>query len=244
MYFLLVHLKQNGNGISYPVRPYRSKDYLISSEPSTLHRYNPPFKSLYSTDDEIISNRRSILKETDLDHIHNLSNGTIKTLPINRNRTIFSTPDSQKEQYNESNQVPITMQRRSSFQAATQLNGLDFYTKSDPFYFLDKQLLKPTQRNHYSPERDLREREQYREKRRVYSPYTKTDSNRQISLIAENHILKNEYSDTTYSNNDQQSHEMNSTNEFDRDSFKDDKNFILNNDDRNEDRYRNDGIFV
>jgi hypothetical protein len=37
---------------------------------------------------------------------------------------------------------------------------------------------------------------------------------------------------------------MISTNGFDRDSFKDDKNFILNNDDRNEDRYRNDGIFV
>jgi hypothetical protein len=236
-FFFLVHLKQNGNGISYPVRPYRSKDYLIASEPSTLYRYNPPFKSLYSTDDEIIPNRRSILKETDLDNVHHLSNGTIKTLPINRNRTIFSSNDSS----NESNHGPITIQRRSSFQAATQLNSLDFYTTSDPFYFLDKQLIKPTQRNHYSPESDLREREHYREKRRNHSPYPKINLNRQSSLIVENHMLTNGYSDTTNSTNDQQSHEINSTNES---SYKDDKNFILNNDGRNDDYYRNDGIFV
>jgi len=60
--------------------------------------------------------------------------------------------------------------------------------------------------------------------------------NRQNSLIVENYMLTNEYTDTTNLN-----HEMNSTNEFDRD---DNKNFILNNDDRNEDRYRDDGIFV
>jgi hypothetical protein len=225
-FIYLVHSKQNGNGAAYPVRPYRSKDYLISSEPSTLHRPYPPLKSMYSTADEIIPNRRSILKETDLDHIINLSsersNGTIKTLPINRNRTLFSTPDSQKEEYNESNQVPITIQRRSSFQTATKLNSLDFYKPQEPFYFLDKQLIKPIQRNHYSPDR---------EKRRDYSPYLKADINQHNNHMVENQML---------TNNDQQSRESNSTNEFDRDN----QNFILYNNDRNEDRYRDDGIFV
>jgi hypothetical protein len=167
-------------------------------------------------------------------------NGTIKTLSINRNRTLFSGSDS----HNESNPMPITIQRRSSFQAATQLNSLDFYTTSEPFYFLDKQLIKSTQRNHYSPERDLHEREHYREKRRDYSPYPKTDANRQNSLIVENHILTNGHLDTTNFNNNQEGRETNSTNEFDRNSFRNDKNFILNNNDRNEDHYRDDGIFV
>ncbi|CAF1130588.1 unnamed protein product [Adineta steineri] len=104
-----VHLKQNGNGTTYPVRPfrpYRSKDHLISYESSTLYRSNPQFKSMYSTDDDIISSRRNTFKETDLDHPLNVSN----------------------DQLNEKNQIPIAMQRRSSFQTTTKLNNLDFYT--------------------------------------------------------------------------------------------------------------------
>ncbi|CAF1494723.1 unnamed protein product, partial [Adineta steineri] len=103
------HLKQNGNGTTYPVRPfrpYRSKDHLISYESSTLYRSNPQFKSMYSTDDDIISSRRNTFKETDLDHPLNVSN----------------------DQLNEKNQIPIAMQRRSSFQTTTKLNNLDFYT--------------------------------------------------------------------------------------------------------------------
>jgi hypothetical protein len=146
----------------------------------------------------------------------------MKTLPINRNRTLFTTSDSPQEQ---SNQIPITMQRRSSFQEATKLNSLDFYTTSEPFYFLDKQFIKPIQRNHYSPER---------EKRRDYS---KIDPHRPNPLIVENHMLTNEYLDRTNSYNDQSIHEMNSNN---RDSLEDNKNFILNH----ENRYRDDGIFV
>ena len=77
---ILVHSAQNGNGFGHPVRPYRSKDHLISSEPSTLHRPNGALKSIYSADDELIFNRRSTLKETDLDRmLHSplqRSNGT------------------------------------------------------------------------------------------------------------------------------------------------------------------------
>ncbi|CAF1130695.1 unnamed protein product [Adineta steineri] len=111
-----VHLRQNGNGTTYPVRPYRSKDHLISYESSTLYRSNPQFKSIYSADDDIISSRRNTFKETDLDHPLNVSN----------------------DQLNETNQIPIAMQRRSSFQTTTKLNNLDFYTTQELFYFLDK----------------------------------------------------------------------------------------------------------
>jgi hypothetical protein len=115
----------------------------------------------------------------------NSANATMKTLPINRNRTLITNPtDSPQEQ---TSQFPVTMQRRSSFQAATKLNSLDFYTPSEPFYFLDKQLIKPTQRNHYSPER---------EKRRN-------------TLIVENQMS----TDQINSYNDQSIHEMTSTEE-------------------------------
>ncbi|CAF1147665.1 unnamed protein product [Adineta steineri] len=109
-------LSTNGNGTTYPVRPYRSKDHLISYESSTLYRSNPQFKSIYSADDDIISSRRNTFKETDLDHPLNVSN----------------------DQLNETNQIPIAMQRRSSFQTTTKLNNLDFYTTQELFYFLDK----------------------------------------------------------------------------------------------------------
>jgi len=132
---------ENSNGKtshSHPIRPYRSKDYLISSEPSTLHRPNPMLKSLYSNDDDFQSNRRSLFKETDLDRYA----GTVKPSANNRNRSSTSTT-------NDSDLVSI--QRRPSFQAATKFSTLDFYTTSEPFYFLDKQLTKSSQRNHYSP---------------------------------------------------------------------------------------------
>ncbi|CAF1365858.1 unnamed protein product [Adineta steineri] len=224
-----VHLKQNGNGTTYPVRPYRSKDHLISYESSTLYRNNPQFKSMYSTDDDVISSRRNTFKETDLDHPLNVSNdqlnGTIKTLPINRNRTLLSTFDSQQDQLNETNQIPVAMQRRSSFQTATKLNNLDFYTTQESFYFLDKQIIKPSQRNHYSPEH-------YRDKN---SPYLKTDQN---NLIVENTMLIN-------TKNEQQIREINPLNEFTRDNFKDTKKFILNNNHHSkEERKLDDGIFV
>jgi hypothetical protein len=115
------------------------------------------------------------------------------------------------------------MQRRSSFQAATKLNSFDFSTTQDSFYFLDKQAIKPSQRNHYSPEH-------YREKRREYSSYAKSDSNhRQNSLVMENPLLTNGYSNKT---NDQQWREMNIINEMNR------ENYISN------DNERDDGIFV
>lgn len=224
----LVHVKQNGNGTTYPVRPYRSKDHLIPYESSTLYRNTLPFKSIYSPEDEIISNRRNTLKETDLDLIFNSSNEqsdeTIKTLPINRNRTV----DLQQDEYIEPNQIPITMQRRSSFQVATKLNNIDFSTKTEAFYFLDKQLIKSTQRNHYSPEH-------YQDKRREYSPYLNQQQN---NLIVANGMLTNGYINKTNSKNDQQSYENN------RDNFKEKKKFILNNNVQNEDYHRDDGIFV
>ncbi len=52
--------------------------------------------------------------------------------------------------------------------------------------------------------------------------------------------MENGYKDTTNLNNDQQTPEMNSGNEFDRDNFRDNQHFILNHDGR----YRDDGIFV
>jgi hypothetical protein len=96
-YFLSVHLKQNGNGTSHPVRPYRSKDYLISSETSTIPRPTAPLRGIYATEDDFIPIRRNTLKETDLDELlaSPKSNGsaataTIKTLPLNRNRPMFA----------------------------------------------------------------------------------------------------------------------------------------------------------
>lgn len=223
----------------------------MSSDSSTLYRNNPSNKTSSSTEDEIISNRRSTLKETDLDNINMTSgeryDGTlsnIKTLSINRNPANLSPLAFQNEQYQETNKFLNTTQRRSSFQAATQLNSLDFYTTSDRFYFLDKNVIKPTPRNHYSPERDLRERENYREKRRDYSLYSKPDFNRQSSTQYENRISTNENLNTINSNNDQQLHEINAINEYNRENSRNDNTIILNNDDRNEDRYRDDGIFV
>lgn len=132
-----------------------------------------------------MSNRRSILKETDVDRMLSSANATMKTLPINRNRTLFTPTDSQHEQ---TTPTPlVTMQRRSSFQAATKLNSLDFYNPTEPFYFLDKPLIKPTQRNHYSSEHDKRRN----------------------TLIVENQMLTSGYSNRTNSYNDQ----MNSTEE-------------------------------
>lgn len=58
-------MKQNGHSIVHPVRPYRSKDHLVSSEPSTLRRMHSKTKP----DAETLSSRRSTYKETDLDHI-------------------------------------------------------------------------------------------------------------------------------------------------------------------------------
>ncbi|CAF5135022.1 unnamed protein product, partial [Rotaria sp. Silwood1] len=70
------HFKQNGNETAYPVRPYRSKDYLISNDSSTSNRSHPPLRSIYSTEDELISSRRNTLKETDLDQLLNSNNTT------------------------------------------------------------------------------------------------------------------------------------------------------------------------
>jgi hypothetical protein len=174
---------------------------------------------------------------------------------------------------------------------------LDFYTAQEPFYLIDKQTMKMNQRNNYSPERDLREREHYREKRREYSPYTKDDTlidltrqnilvsnrSRENSLIVENHMLATttEHLSASSSTNDQQWREMNAideidyqdryidTNDIDRDDNIEDNQFLTNDDDRDrqsldrisigyqrdddttfvnydrdEDRYRDDGIFV
>lgn len=151
MFFSLVYEKAIGNGTTYPPRPYRSRDYLISSEPSTSHRTNFPY-----LDDELISNRRSILKETDLDRIRIHPNETMKTLPINRNQTYITPSNSQEEQSNLP-PPPLPIQRRPSFQAATQLNNLDFYSNPDSYFFLDKPTFLPSfERNPYSTELDKR----------------------------------------------------------------------------------------
>jgi hypothetical protein len=122
-------------------------------------------------------------------------------------------------------------------------------------------MMKMNQRNNYSPERDLREREHYREKRREYSPDGKHDSviemnrqtllerthSRENSLIVENQMLaRNEPFSTTSSTNDQQWREMNAideidyndryieTNDNDREEYKDqtdDQNQYISNDD-------------
>jgi hypothetical protein len=264
---ILVHLKQNGNGTAYPVRPYRSKDYLISSESSNTQRTNAPLRSIYSTEDELIPPRRNTLKETDLDQLLGSTNNagssataTIKSLQLNRTRPMFSGFGPQLPP-DDLTHPPLTIQRRSSFQAATKLNGLDFYTSQEPFYLIDRQMMKMNQRNNYSPERDLREREHYREKRRDYSPDGKNehlvDINRQTlldrsrsrenSLIVENQMLAtNEHLSTTSSTNDQQWREMNAideidyndryieTNDNDREDFKDqndEQNQYISNDD-------------
>jgi hypothetical protein len=303
----LVHLKQNGNGTAYPVRPYRSKDYLISSEAS--NRNNAPLRGIYTTEDELITPRRNTLKETDLDQLIGSTNtanssatATIKTLPINRTRPLFSAFGPQTP-YDETHLVPLSTQRRSSFQTATKLNNFDFYTAQEPFYLMDRQLMKVNQRNSYSPERDLREREHYREKRREYSPHSKDDRSLEINrqqllertystrdndnVIVENQMLTTTIDHLTPdgSANDQQWREMNSIDEIDyqdrymesndndeRENYKDNddnNNFNLNDEDRDrqslgrvsidyqrdddttfvnydreDDRYRDDGIFV
>ena len=260
-----MHLKQNGNGTAYPVRPYRSKDYLISAESSTLPRQNGPFRGIYSTDDDFVPPRRNTLKETDLDQLLGPSNkagssatATIKTLPLNRTRPLFSAFGPQNQlplasantslQTDDNGPVPFSMQRRSSFQTATKVNGFDFYKSQEPFYLIDRQMMRGHQRNQYSPERDLREREQYRERRREYSPYPKDERlidihrdtlivptrSRENSVIVENQMLtKTEHLSTTSSSNDQQWREMNGIDEIDyedryidsteqdRDDFKD-----------------------
>jgi hypothetical protein len=245
LFIVVVHLKQNGNGAAYPVRPYRSKDYLISSESSTLPRHNPTLRSIYSADDDFVSPRRNTLKETDLDRLLGSSTpatdspatATIKTLPLNRTRPLFSAfgpqtqvPLSPAIQQEDNQPLPFTMQRRSSFQTATKINGFDFYKTQEPFYLIDRQLMKTSQRNHYSPERDLREREQYRERRREYSPYAKDDHlidihrdnmlnsgrSRENSLIVENQMLTAvEHMSVSSSHNEQQWREMNAIDEID-----------------------------
>ncbi|CAF4678245.1 unnamed protein product [Rotaria sp. Silwood2] len=242
---LILHFKQNGNGTAYPVRPHRSKDYLIGTDSSASNRTNPPLRSIYSTEDELISSRRNTLKETDLDQLLSSSNttgssatATIKSLPLTRNRPLFAAFNPQQQQ-DESNPYPLTIQRRSSFQAATKLNSFDFYKSQEPFYLIDRQSMKMTQRNNYSPERDLREREHYREKRREYSPNSKdenlidinrqnlldTTRSRENSFIVENRMLTK--TTTTIpkitedrlslnsSSNDQQWREMNVVDEID-----------------------------
>lgn len=306
-----MHLKQNGNGTAYPVRPYRSKDYLISSEASTLPRQNAPLRGIYSTDDDFVPPRRGTLKETDLDRlINNSSNSTatgstsatatIKTLPLNRTRPLFSAfgpQPSQPANHDDNNPplLPFSLQRRSSFQTATKVNGFDFYKSQEPFYLIDRQLMKGHQRNHYSPERDLREREQYREKRREYSPYSKDEHlieihrdqlhnssrSRENSFIVENQMTAAttaEHLSHASSTLDQQWREMNSIDEIDyqdrylesndreRDDLKEeidtshpvderdqerlsndyqrDNETTFVNYERDDDRYRDDGIFV
>lgn len=262
----LVHLKQNGNGTAYPVRPYRSKDYLISSESSNPARINAPSRSLYSTEEDLIPARRNTLKETDLDqllgspsNVGSSATATIKSLPLNRTRPLFAAFGPQAPLDDPNTHPPLTVQRRSSFQAATKLNGLDFYTTQEPFYLLDRQMMKINQRNHYSPERDLRERENYREKRREYSPdarnETLIDLNRQVlldtsrsrenSLIVENRMLTTattnnhmEQLSTASSNNEQQWREMNAIDEIDyTDRYLDE-----NDHDRDDFKDRNDDI--
>ena len=305
--FLKVHLKQNGNETIYPVRPYRSKDYLISTESSTLHRHNPTLKSMYSAEDESTSSRRNTLKETDLDQLLGSPNSagssataTIKALPLSCNRPLFSDFGLQKLSDDETSQYPLTVQRRSSFQAATKLNSFDFYRMQEPFFLSDRQTMKMNQYNHhYSPERDLREREHYREKRREYSPNLKDenfmdinredllemDRTRANSLILENHMLTASDHLSLSSISDRQWREMNVVDEIDyqdrytdsndneRENFKDDNeddNHLSYNDDYrdretfdrisvdyqrdndtafpnyglDDDRYRDNGIFV
>ncbi|CAF0811340.1 unnamed protein product [Rotaria sordida] len=246
----LVHLKQNGNGTAYPVRPYRSKDYLVGTDSSSSHRNNPPVRSIYSTEDELTSSRKNILKETDLDQLLGSPNmsgssatATIKSLPLTRNRPLFSAFNNSQQHDDELNPYPLTVQRRSSFQAATKLNSFDFYKTQEPFYLIDRHTMKMNQRNNYSPERDLRERENYREKRREYSPNLKDEHSMNInrqhlldrtlsrdnSFIVENHMLTKtttisatpitktitDQTSITSSNNDQQWREMNVVDEID-----------------------------
>ncbi|CAF3351027.1 unnamed protein product [Rotaria socialis] len=308
----LVHAKHNGNGTAYPVRPYRSKDYLISNDASTSHRNVPPVRSIYSTDDEINASRRNTLKETDLDQLLGSTNpagssatATIKTLPLTRTRPLFAAFGPQLQHHtDETMPQPLTIQRRSSFQAATKLNGFDFYKSQEPFYLIDRQMMKMNQRNNYSPERDLREREHYREKRREYSPNSRDDHlidinrqhlldanrSRENSVIVENNMLTTtttaDQLSTVSSNNDHQWREMSAVDEIDyqdryidtnddndqqdlKDTHDDNENFNTNDDyhdrpsfdrvsidyhrdddttfinyERDEDRYRDDGIYV
>ena len=235
---ILAYANPNGNGSTYPVRPYRSKDQLIASEPSTLYRHHPPaFKSLYQTDPEASSTKRNTLKETDLDHLiasakKQGANGTMnsaKTLPINRDRTLFSSVNAN----------PLTMQRRSSFQVATKLNNFDFYSSKEPVFFFDKPPLNPIQRNHYSPERDPRERDLYREKRRTYSPFTPSSSDRQHSLVMENQFLTaNSYFSNPNHTHPRHEQVWRENNDYDRDPSKDSQQLIFRADDRDN------GIFV
>lgn len=266
LFFVVVHLKQNGNGTAYPVRPYRSKDYLITSETANTPRNNPAYRTIYATDDDFKSLPRNQLKETDLDqllgspsNVNSSAMATIKTLPLNHSRPLFAAFGPQTP-IDEHHQTPLTVQRRSSFQAATKLNGLDFYTAQEPFYLIDRQMMKTNQRSNYSPERDLREREHYREKRREYSPDLKnehlidinrthlldTTRSRENSLIVENHMLPtSEHLTPASSANDHNWREMNAideidyndryieTNDHEREDFSQDQ---LQHDERNHDQ--------
>ena len=149
---MIVYEKNNGNDSAYPVRPYRSRDYLISSEPSALYRSNLPYP-----DDEAISNRKSIFKDTDVNRHRTYPNETLQTLPIDRNQTLISPSDSQQSN------PPLTMQRRSSFQAATQLNNFDFYSNPDSSYLvLEKPFIPSIDRQPpYSNESDRRSHDYY-----------------------------------------------------------------------------------
>lgn len=164
-------------------------------------------------------------------------------------------------------------------------------------------MMKINQRNHYSPERDLRAREHFREIRREYSPSGRDDNlidmnrqalldidrSRENSLVVENHMVTTTTTadrlSLNSSNNDHHWREMNAVDEIDyndryidtndndqydlKDTNNDNENFNANDDyhdrqsldrgsidyqrdedttftnyDRDDDRYRDDGIFV
>ncbi|CAF0925352.1 unnamed protein product, partial [Didymodactylos carnosus] len=201
----LVHTKENGN--IYPVRPYRSKDLITSNGGSTLRLAQP--RNIYN-ENETIPTRRSTLKETDLDELLGsamLTTSTVKSLTMRSNGrippTTFSPPllPFQKEtspltfdEYHQQHPL-VTSQRRSSFQTATKQNAFDLM--HEPFYLSD---IKLKHRDHDNTERDLREREHYREtRRREYSPYkhdvvetvrrNEDVFNPRRSLVVENQML-------------------------------------------------------
>ncbi|CAF0747955.1 unnamed protein product [Didymodactylos carnosus] len=203
-----VHIKENGN--IYPVRPYRSKDLMTSNGGPTLRFAQP--RSIYN-ENESTSTRHSTLKETDLDELLGsavLTTPTVKSLTMRSNGRIpvsplppplFAAFQQQPspfilDEYHQQHLLPIASQRRSSFQAATKQNGIDLLHES--FYLSDIKLKHHDQYD--NTERDLREREHYREtRRREYSSYRDdmADTSRQNddvfnprhSLVVENQML-------------------------------------------------------
>jgi hypothetical protein len=152
------------------------------------------------------------------------------------------------------------------------MNGLDFYQSQEPFYLVDRQMMKSNQRQHYSPERDLREREQYRERRREYSPFSRDEHlidmhrdnmidagrSRENSLVVENQLLTTteRLSSNGSANDDQQWREMNAideidyqdryldSNEVDRDDYKDQIDYDDKDQFNNNDRDDRDRISI